>query len=77
MINGAAGGMRTGRSDRITRINSALVPLHPTNSLALVRERTTRPSDRGLSAKLVPTFAHRGVSHGRCGRSSTAVISAF
>jgi hypothetical protein len=33
-----------------------------TNSVALVRERTipTRPSDRRLSAKLVPTFADRG-----------------
>jgi hypothetical protein len=31
-----------------------------TNSMALVREQTIRPSDRRLSAKLVPTFADRG-----------------
>jgi hypothetical protein len=34
------------------------------NSVALVRERTI-PIDRRLSAKLVPTFADRGVSHGQ------------
>jgi hypothetical protein len=32
------------------------------NSVALVRERTIRPSDRRLSAKLVPTFAERVVA---------------
>jgi hypothetical protein len=31
-----------------------------TNSLALVRKLTTLPSDRRLSANLVPTFADRG-----------------
>jgi hypothetical protein len=36
-----------------------------TNSVALVRERTIPMSDRRLSAKLVPTFADRGVSHGQ------------
>jgi hypothetical protein len=36
-----------------------------------------RPSDPRLSAKLVPTFADRGVSHGQCGGSPTAVISVF
>jgi hypothetical protein len=36
-----------------------------------------RPSDRRLSAKLVPTFADRGVSLGQCGGSPTAVISRF
>jgi hypothetical protein len=30
------------------------------NSVESVRERTTRPSDRRLSANLVPTFADRG-----------------
>jgi hypothetical protein len=35
------------------------------NSVPLVRERTIRPSDRRLSAKWVPTFADRGVSHGQ------------
>jgi hypothetical protein len=34
-----------------------------------------RPSNSRLSVKLVPTFAHRGVSHGQCGASRTAVIS--
>jgi hypothetical protein len=34
-----------------------------------------RPSDCRLSVKLVPTFADRGVSRSRCGRSHTAVIS--
>jgi hypothetical protein len=46
------------------------------NSVALVRERTI-PSDRRFSAKLVPTFADEGVSHGQCGGSPTAVISVF
>jgi hypothetical protein len=47
-----------------------------TNSVALIREPTI-PSDRRLSAKLVPTFADLGVSHGQCGGSPTAVISVF
>jgi hypothetical protein len=34
------------------------------NSVALVRERTI-PSDRHLSAKLLPAFADRGVSRGQ------------
>jgi hypothetical protein len=33
-----------------------------------------RPSDRHLSAKLVPNFADRGVSRSQHGRSPTAVI---
>jgi hypothetical protein len=40
-----------------------------TNSVALVRGRTIRPSDSRLSAKLVPTFVGIAVSHGQCGRS--------
>jgi hypothetical protein len=36
-----------------------------------------RPSDRRLSAKLMPTFADIGVSHGQCGGSPTTVISVF
>jgi hypothetical protein len=36
-----------------------------------------RPRDRRLSAKFVPTFADRGVSHSQCGGSPTAVISDF
>jgi hypothetical protein len=36
-----------------------------------------RLSDRRLSAKLVPTFADRGLSHGQRGGSPTAVISVF
>jgi hypothetical protein len=47
-----------------------------TNSVALVRERNI-PRDRRLSAKLMPTFADRGVSHGQCGGSPTAVILVF
>jgi hypothetical protein len=35
------------------------------------------PSDRPLSAKLVPTFANRGVSRSQSGGSPTAVFSAF
>jgi hypothetical protein len=34
-----------------------------------------RQSDSHSSAKLVPTFADREVSHGQCGGSPTAVIS--
>jgi hypothetical protein len=30
-----------------------------------------------MSAKSVPTFEDRGVSHGQCGGSPTAVISVF
>jgi hypothetical protein len=36
-----------------------------------------RPSDRSLSAKLVPTFADRGVSRSQRGGSPTAVFSVF
>jgi hypothetical protein len=36
-----------------------------------------RPSDRRFSAKLVPTFADRGVSRSQRGGSLTAVISDF
>jgi hypothetical protein len=36
-----------------------------------------RQSDRRMLAKLVPTFADRGVSHGHCSGSPTAVISFF
>jgi hypothetical protein len=36
-----------------------------------------RPSDRRLSAKLVPTFANRGVSRGQSDGSLTAEISVF
>jgi hypothetical protein len=36
-----------------------------------------RPSDHRLSAKLVPTFADRGVSRSQRGGSLTAVISVF
>jgi hypothetical protein len=42
--------------------------------MALVHERTIL-TDCRLSAKLVPTFADRGVSRSQCGRSPTAVIS--
>jgi hypothetical protein len=35
------------------------------------------PSDRLLSAKLVPTFANRGISRSQRGGSATAVISIF
>jgi hypothetical protein len=45
-----------------------------TNSVALVMSELYRSSDRRLSAKLVPNFADRGVSHGQCGGSPTAVI---
>jgi hypothetical protein len=47
------------------------------NSVALVRERNIPTERRRLSAKLVQTFADRGVSHGQCGGSPTALISAF
>jgi hypothetical protein len=33
-----------------------------------------RPGDRRLSAKIMPTFADRGVSHGQCGGSPTAIV---
>jgi hypothetical protein len=36
-----------------------------------------RPSDRRLSAKLVPTFADRGVSLSQRGESPAVVISVF
>jgi hypothetical protein len=36
-----------------------------------------QPSDRSLSAKLVPTFADRGVSSSKRGGSPMAVISVF
>jgi hypothetical protein len=36
------------------------VNLYKLNSVASVRERTNRPTDRCMSAKLVPTFADRG-----------------
>jgi hypothetical protein len=36
-----------------------------------------RPSERRLSAKLVPTFADRGVSRNHLGGSPTAVISVY
>jgi hypothetical protein len=47
------------------------------NTVALVRERTNRPSFRRLSTKLVPTFAERGVSRSQRGGSPTAVTSIF
>jgi hypothetical protein len=34
-----------------------------------------RPSNRRLSAKLVPTFADRGVLHGQCGGSPTGSLT--
>jgi hypothetical protein len=42
-----------------------------TNSVA---SELYRPSDHHLSAKLVPTFADRGVSHGQCSGSPMVVI---
>jgi hypothetical protein len=48
-----------------------------TNSVALVRERTIPTERPRLSAKLVPTFADRGLWHDQCGGSPTAVISVF
>jgi hypothetical protein len=36
-----------------------------------------RPSDRRLSAKLIPTFADRGVQRSQRGGSPAAVISVF
>jgi hypothetical protein len=41
------------------------------------RSELYRPSDGRLSAKLVPTFADRGVPRSQRGRSPTAVISGF
>jgi hypothetical protein len=41
--------------------------------VALVYEWLYRPSDGRLSAKLVPNFADRGMSHGQYGASPTAV----
>jgi hypothetical protein len=55
-------------------------PNQPSNQPILWRYSASelyRPSDRCLSAKLVPTFADRRVSHGQCGGSPTAVISVF
>jgi hypothetical protein len=45
-----------------------------TNPVALFPQRTIPNERPPLSAKLVPTFADRGVSHGQCGVSPTAVI---
>jgi hypothetical protein len=47
------------------------------NSVALVLERTNRLSDLYLSAKLVPTFADKGVLRSQRSESPTAVILIF
>jgi hypothetical protein len=47
------------------------------NSVDLVRERTIPTERPRLSAKLVPTFADRGVSRNQRGGSPTAVISVY
>jgi hypothetical protein len=43
--------------------------------MALIASELYRPSDRRLSAKLVPTFADRGVSRSQRDGPPTAVIS--
>jgi hypothetical protein len=54
------------------------VRLFPSNAYIVVSpwlesaRELYRPGDIGLSAKLVPTFADRWVSHGQCGGSPTA-----
>jgi hypothetical protein len=48
----------------------------PANQLRGFSPRTNY-TDRRLSAKLMPTFTDRGVSHGQCDGSPTAVISNF
>jgi hypothetical protein len=53
------------------------MPIQPTYSVALVRERTIPTERQPLSAKLVLTFVDRGVSHDQYGGSPTAVISIF
>jgi hypothetical protein len=45
--------------------------------MALVLSELHRPSDRRLSAKLVPTFADKDVWRSQRGGSPTAVISDF
>ena len=47
------------------------------NSVALDRERTILKSGRRRSAKLVPTFADRGVSCGQRNGSPQPLISVF
>jgi hypothetical protein len=47
------------------------------NSVALVWEEPYQPSNRRLSAKLVPTFADRRVLRSQSVGSPTAVISDF
>jgi hypothetical protein len=47
------------------------------NSVALVRERTIPTEGRRRSAKLVPTFAGRGVSRGQRNGSPRPLISVF
>jgi hypothetical protein len=65
---------------------SRLNVMHIPNNLNLCYKQTPwsepaselyRPSDRCLSAKLVPTFADRGVSHSQRVGCPTAVISIF
>jgi hypothetical protein len=61
---------------RYLRRSSLSELLTLTNSVARVRESELyRLSDRLLTAKLVATFAARGVSRSQRGRSSTVVIS--
>jgi hypothetical protein len=55
----------------ITVVNNKLTPWLESGS------ELYRPSDRQLSAKLMQTFADRGVSHDQCGGSPTAVISVY
>ena len=47
------------------------------NSVALVRSELYRQSGRRRSAKLVPTFADRGVSRGQRNGSPRPLISVF
>jgi hypothetical protein len=54
---------------------SAQYQLNKLNSVAWVRERTMQ-TER-LWAKLVPTFADRGVSRSQCGSSPMPIISGF
>jgi hypothetical protein len=71
-MDSAANVCRCESKDTATVISTCISNLTPWLDSA---SELYRPSDRLLSATLVPTFAGRGVSHGQCGGSLTAVIS--
>jgi hypothetical protein len=70
----------TGKDDwklRSNHVTTIVIMSNNNNSVTLVHERTISSIDRRLSAKVVPTFANKGVSRGQLGGSPTAVIWIF